>query len=161
MANYIVTSARLAGFKPGDIVTDSDLHGSSIEALIEAVIYPRRPSKNLLKLKTQTKRNKSWRVYLSNPVVTVNSVDLQDQCTSATVNYVLEQLETTRLVTRHASLVAQQSHRCKTTALKLSCTKVRMRQKQRPRSTVWLASQQTSWLHRHQVSHQQQIRFTR
>jgi hypothetical protein len=36
MANYIVTSARLAGFKPGDIVTDSDLHGSSIEALIEA-----------------------------------------------------------------------------------------------------------------------------
>jgi hypothetical protein len=61
MANYIVTSARLAGFKLGDIVTDSDLDGSSIEALIEAVIYPRRPSKNLLKLKTQTKRNKSWR----------------------------------------------------------------------------------------------------
>jgi hypothetical protein len=61
MANYIVTSARLAGFKPGDIVTDSDLDGSSIEALIEAVIYPRTPSKNLLKLKTQTKRNKSWR----------------------------------------------------------------------------------------------------
>jgi hypothetical protein len=36
MANYIVTSARLAGFKPGDIVTDSDLKGVSIEALIEA-----------------------------------------------------------------------------------------------------------------------------
>jgi hypothetical protein len=36
MANYIVTSAKLAGFKPGDIVTDSDLDGSSIEALIEA-----------------------------------------------------------------------------------------------------------------------------
>jgi len=34
-------------------------------------------------------------VYLSNPKVTINSVDLQDQCTSATVNYVLEQLETT------------------------------------------------------------------
>lgn len=34
-------------------------------------------------------------VYLSNPTVTINSVDLQDQCTSATVNYVLEQLETT------------------------------------------------------------------
>jgi hypothetical protein len=34
-------------------------------------------------------------VYLSNPSVTINSVDLQDQCTSATVNYVLEQLETT------------------------------------------------------------------
>jgi hypothetical protein len=36
MANYIVTSARLAGFKPGDIVTDSDLDGSRIDALIEA-----------------------------------------------------------------------------------------------------------------------------
>jgi hypothetical protein len=36
MANYIVTSARLAGFKLGDIVTDSDLDGSSIDALIEA-----------------------------------------------------------------------------------------------------------------------------
>ena len=36
MANYIVTSARLAGFKPGDIVTDSDLDGSNINALIEA-----------------------------------------------------------------------------------------------------------------------------
>jgi hypothetical protein len=34
-------------------------------------------------------------VYLSNPTVTINSVDLQDQCTSATINYVLEQLETT------------------------------------------------------------------
>ena len=34
-------------------------------------------------------------VYLSNPKVTINSVDLQDQCTSATVNYVYEQLETT------------------------------------------------------------------
>ena len=34
-------------------------------------------------------------VYLSNPTITINSVDLQDQCTSATINYVLEQLETT------------------------------------------------------------------
>ena len=34
-------------------------------------------------------------VYLSNPSLTINSVDLQDQCTSAVVNYVLEQLETT------------------------------------------------------------------
>ena len=34
-------------------------------------------------------------VYLSNPNVTINSVVLQDQCTSATVNYVYEQLETT------------------------------------------------------------------
>jgi len=34
-------------------------------------------------------------VYLSNPSLTINAIDLQDQCTSATVNYVLEQLETT------------------------------------------------------------------
>jgi len=34
-------------------------------------------------------------VYLSNPVVTINSVALTDQCTSATVNYSYEQLETT------------------------------------------------------------------
>lgn len=36
MANYIVTSTRLAGFNLGDILTDSDLDGSSIEALIES-----------------------------------------------------------------------------------------------------------------------------
>jgi len=34
-------------------------------------------------------------VYLSQPSLTINSVDLQDQCTSATINYVYEQLETT------------------------------------------------------------------
>ena len=34
-------------------------------------------------------------VYLSNPNVTINSVSLQSQCTSAVVNYVYEQLETT------------------------------------------------------------------
>ena len=34
-------------------------------------------------------------VFLSNASVTINSVDLQDQCTMAVVNYVLEQLETT------------------------------------------------------------------
>ena len=34
-------------------------------------------------------------VYLSNPNVTINSVALQDQCTSAVINYVYEQLETT------------------------------------------------------------------
>ena len=37
----------------------------------------------------------STTVYLSNPSLTINSVDLQDQCTSAVINYVLEQLETT------------------------------------------------------------------
>ena len=33
--------------------------------------------------------------YLSNPVVTVNSVDLTDQCTGATVNINYDQLEAT------------------------------------------------------------------
>ena len=33
--------------------------------------------------------------YLSNPVVTVNSVDLSDQCTGATVNINVDQLEAT------------------------------------------------------------------
>ena len=37
----------------------------------------------------------STTVYLSQPSLTINSVDLQDQCTSAVINYVLEQLETT------------------------------------------------------------------
>ena len=37
----------------------------------------------------------STSTYLSNPVITINSVDLTDQCTSAVVNYVYEQLETT------------------------------------------------------------------
>jgi hypothetical protein len=33
--------------------------------------------------------------YLANPVVTVNSVDLSDQCTAATFNRVIESLEAT------------------------------------------------------------------
>lgn len=33
--------------------------------------------------------------YLSNPVVTVNAVDLSNQCTAATLNRVVESLETT------------------------------------------------------------------
>jgi hypothetical protein len=33
--------------------------------------------------------------YLSNPVVTVNSVDLSDQCTAATINRTFEALENT------------------------------------------------------------------
>ncbi len=33
--------------------------------------------------------------YLSNPTITINSVDLSDQCTSATVTYTAEALEAT------------------------------------------------------------------
>ena len=33
--------------------------------------------------------------YLSNPTLSINSVDLSDQCTSAVINYVSEQLENT------------------------------------------------------------------
>lgn len=34
-------------------------------------------------------------VYLSNPSVTINSVDLSDQCTAATITYMAEALENT------------------------------------------------------------------
>lgn len=34
-------------------------------------------------------------VYLSNPSVTINSVDLTDQCTAATITYTAEALENT------------------------------------------------------------------
>jgi len=34
-------------------------------------------------------------VYLSNPSVTINSVDLSDQCTAATITYLTEALENT------------------------------------------------------------------
>jgi hypothetical protein len=33
--------------------------------------------------------------YLSNPSITINAVDLSDQCTSAVINYVADQLENT------------------------------------------------------------------
>ena len=36
MANYKVVSEIVAGKKPGDTITDQELEGSSIEALIEA-----------------------------------------------------------------------------------------------------------------------------
>jgi len=34
-------------------------------------------------------------VYLSNPAIEINNVDLSDQCTAATVNYTVEALENT------------------------------------------------------------------
>lgn len=34
-------------------------------------------------------------VYLSNPAIKINSVDLTDQCTAATLTYLVEQLENT------------------------------------------------------------------
>lgn len=36
MANYVVTSDRLGGFKRGDIVSDKDLEGVDVEALVDA-----------------------------------------------------------------------------------------------------------------------------
>jgi len=49
MANYLVTSARLAGYSPGDVVSDADLEGSNIDALIEAghlsTQTPKKPAK--------------------------------------------------------------------------------------------------------------------
>lgn len=36
MTSYMVTSDRLGGFKRGDTVTDKDLEGVDVEALVEA-----------------------------------------------------------------------------------------------------------------------------
>ena len=36
MANYVVTSDRLAGFNRGDTVTSKDLEGVDVEALINS-----------------------------------------------------------------------------------------------------------------------------
>lgn len=36
MISYMVTSDRFAGFKRGDTVTDKDLEGVDVEALLEA-----------------------------------------------------------------------------------------------------------------------------
>lgn len=35
MTSYMVTSDRLSGFKRGDIVTDQDLEGVDVEALVD------------------------------------------------------------------------------------------------------------------------------
>ena len=36
MTSYMVTSDRLGGFKRGDTVTDKDLEGVDVEALVDA-----------------------------------------------------------------------------------------------------------------------------
>ena len=36
MANYVVTSNRLSGFERGQTVTDQDLQGVDVEALLDA-----------------------------------------------------------------------------------------------------------------------------
>ena len=35
MAKYIVTSNRLVGYEPGDVIDGNDLDGTNIDALIE------------------------------------------------------------------------------------------------------------------------------
>jgi len=44
--------------------------------------------------------------YLSNPSITINAVDLSDQCTSAVINYVSEQLENTTFSNTSRSFTA-------------------------------------------------------
>ena len=44
--------------------------------------------------------------YLSNPTLSINSVDLSDQCTSAVINYVSEQLENTTFSNTSRSFTA-------------------------------------------------------
>ena len=51
MANYIVTSARLAGFKPGDVVTSADLNGVNIDALVQGAHISTQTAKKSAKTK--------------------------------------------------------------------------------------------------------------
>jgi len=52
MANYIVTSNRLVGYEPGDVITDADLEGANIDALIEAGHLSTQSAKKPAKTKT-------------------------------------------------------------------------------------------------------------
>jgi hypothetical protein len=99
-------------------------------------------------------------VYLSNPVITINSVDLTDQCTSAVVNYVYEQLETTAF-----GDTARKYGASTVTSLQNNTIEVELYQsyaatKPKPRSLVWLASHAMSLLRQRQALHQPQTRFS-
>jgi hypothetical protein len=100
-------------------------------------------------------------VYLSNPVVTINSVDLTDQCTSAVVNYVYEQLETTAFGDTARKYGASTITSLQNNSIEVELYQSRMRQaKPKPRSLVWLASHAMSLLRQRQALHQPQTRFS-
>ena len=64
MTSYMVTSDRLGGFKRGDTVTDKDLEGVDVEALVDGGHISTQSTKNLVKLKTQkqTRTNPLWQL---------------------------------------------------------------------------------------------------
>jgi hypothetical protein len=71
--------------------------------------------------------------YLSNPVITINSVDSPISAQVQLLTMFKSNLKPQHLATLHASTARQQSHHCKTTALRLSYTKVMRQAKRRPR----------------------------
>ena len=93
-------------------------------------------------------------VYLSNPVVTINSVLITDNCTSAVVNYVYEQLETT------AFGDTARKYGASTVTSKLNFINHMRQARQRRPSLVWLALQPMLLLRQRQALHQQQTRST-
>jgi hypothetical protein len=86
-------------------------------------------------------------VYLSNPALTINAVDLTDQATSATLTFAFDQLETTAFGQTARALVQAQLHRYKTTHLKLSYIKAMQQPKLKHPFMVWLAYKQTLKFH--------------
>ena len=55
MNTYIVTSERLAGFMRGDVVSDKDLDGANIEALLDAGHIVEHVSAQTVKKSAKTK----------------------------------------------------------------------------------------------------------
>ena len=55
MNTYIVTSERLTGFQRGDVVTDKDLNGANIEALLDSGHIVEHVSAQTVKKSAKTK----------------------------------------------------------------------------------------------------------
>jgi len=52
MAKYIVTSNRLIGYEPGDVIDGNDLDGANIDALIEGGHISTQSERKSAKTKT-------------------------------------------------------------------------------------------------------------
>jgi hypothetical protein len=55
MNTYIVTSDRLAGFRRGDVISDKDLEGANVEALLDAGHIVEHVSAQTVKKSAKTK----------------------------------------------------------------------------------------------------------
>jgi hypothetical protein len=98
--------------------------------------------------------------YLSNPVVTINSVDLTSQCTSAVVNYVKEQLETTAFGDTARKFGAATSISLENNSIEVELYQSYAAGETEARFLVWLALQQLLLLGQRQARHQPQTRST-